>query len=379
MAFIIISGFKIGCNNRGTEALSYGALSFLKEYGYMNSSDELLNIQYVKRFWKKEYRTTTEIIRLQNQEIKRTIVYAPIWERYLFSISHVFLPFSVIGKVIKKIKLVAAINGGDGFSDIYGTKTFLRRLDDTLIAMYKGIPLILLPQTIGPFGNQTNKEIADKILSYANMVFVRDDKYCESLKVLNVQYELTKDLSAYMHPEPFDIMIEPNSIGINVSGLAYSNGFRSLSGQFDLYPKLVAKLIAAFQEKHTVYLIPHSYNYDNPEDNNDDYVACKDVYENLENKHNVVFIDKNLHSPHVKYVISKMSFFIGTRMHANFAAIYTGVPVFGLAYSYKFEGAFNNNGLNGEKQTSLINNISEDDIPNIISKIIHFYNEVKES
>lgn len=43
-----------------------------------------------------------------------------------------------------------------------------------------------------------------------------------------------------------------------------------------------------------------------------------------------------------------MSFFIGTRMHANFAAIYTGVPLFGLAYSYKFEGAFNANGLDGK-------------------------------
>lgn len=59
----------------------------------------------------------------------------------------------------------------------------------------------------------------------------------------------------------------------------------------------------------------------------------------LKDKTNVVFVDEDLISPRVKYVISKMSFFIGTRMHANFAAIFTNVPLFGLAYSYKFQGA----------------------------------------
>ena len=85
-------------------------------------------------------------------------------------------------------------------------------------------------------------------------------------------------------------------------------------------------------------------------------------------------MDKDLISPQVKYVISKMTFFIGTRMHANFAAIYSGVPVFGLAYSYKFEGAFNANGLNGKEQTAMINNIQEKDIDKIIEKIQLVYN-----
>ena len=70
-----------------------------------------------------------------------------------------------------------------------------------------------------------------------------------------------------------------------------------------------------------------------------------------------------------------MSFFIGTRMHANFAAIYTNVPLFGLAYSYKFEGAFNANGLDGTKQTVMINNIKESDIDSIIQKIDNVYHE----
>ena len=84
----------------------------------------------------------------------------------------------------------------------------------------------------------------------------------------------------------------------------------------------------------------------------------------------------DLISPKTKYVISKMSFFIGTRMHANFAAIFTKVPVFGLAYSYKFKGAFENNGILG--QTAMINNISKsqaDDIVKQIAEVFKKYNK----
>ena len=64
-----------------------------------------------------------------------------------------------------------------------------------------------------------------------------------------------------------------------------------------------------------------------------------------------------------------MKYFIGARMHANFAAIYTNVPVFGTAYSYKFQGAFDANGLDGNKQTAMVNNLKESDISSYIRKI----------
>lgn len=102
-------------------------------------------------------------------------------------------------------------------------------------------------------------------------------------------------------------------------------------------------------------------------------VACKAAYDKLKDKSNVIFVDKDLISPQVKYVISKMSFFIGTRMHANFASIYSGVPLFGLAYSYKFEGAFNANGLDGKNQTAMIIGIKEKDINGIIEKVEKTY------
>lgn len=375
--YLVISGFNIRDNNRGTAALSYGAVSFCAQKGYLNDGMELVNFVYVKKFWKQEYKNRSEEISSEGKTWRRHVLYVFELEKKLYDTFQILLPFTSFGKTVRKIKRVVAINGGDGFSDIYSTPTFLSRLTDTEIAMKENIPVIILPQTIGPFKERNNYDIAQRILTYAEAVYVRDDKFVRELAEMNVPFELTKDLSAFMQPEPFDIDIKSNAVGVNVSGLAYSNKFRTLAGQFDAYPELVDRIIRHFRDKgHVVYLIPHSYNYTHPETDNDDIVACKAAYDKLQDKKNVVFVDRDLTSPQIKYVISKMSFFIGTRMHANFAAIYTGVPLFGLAYSYKFEGAFNANGLDGKMQTAMINNIKYVDINRIVKKIKDVYEKL---
>ena len=372
--YVLISGFNTHDNNRGTAALGYGSISFCLRQGYLTRGQELICIKYVKKFWKKKYRNTIESYYVDGEKWDMHFIYVFFLFKFVYDKINVLLPFSKYRRIIKNIDIVAAINGGDGFSDIYNTQQFHNRLIDVKIAIKSKIPLIFLPQTIGPFSEKENYDYAMRILHYTQCVYVRDDKFIEELRKNHIKYYQTKDLSAYMAPEKWNIVIPPNSIGINVSGLCYSNSFLALSGQFDAYPLLIHQLICHYQEKGlSVFLIPHSYCYKTPEPNNDDMIACRLVYNGLKDKTNVFFIDKDLSSPQVKYVISKMSFFIGTRMHANFAAIYTQVPVFGLAYSYKFAGAFDANGLDGDKQTVLINNISCEDIDGIINKIDEFY------
>jgi len=373
--FIIISGLNLNDNNRGTAALGYGAIQFLIDKGYLQDNQILLNIKVFRNPFKRVNRICkTDIIEINGVKWKFLSINVFFIELLLYRKIGLSLPFTLFGKTIKQISMVAAINGGDGFSDIYNTKTFLSRLFETKIAMAGHIPLILLPQTLGPFKSDYNRSIANKILRYSYKIYIRDFQFARELDSMGLHYEFTKDLSFYMRPCPFTIDICDNSIGLNVSGLAYFNNFRDLSGQFCLYPKLIEQIIIHFKNKgRTIYLIPHSYNYKTPEINNDDLAACRLVYSNLIDKSNVVLVDNDLISPQVKYIISRMGFFIGTRMHANFAAIYTNVPVFGLAYSYKFKGAFNANGLDGNNQTVMINNINEGDIPKIIDKIELFY------
>lgn len=380
--YVFISGFAPRDNNRGTAALGYGAISFMFDRGMVVEGQKLINVRECRTLGLLKWvlyhflGKNKTIIEIDGKKWKYCVYPYYLLEKKLvnnrlFPLKK-YMPSNIIAK---KISLVAAINGGDGFSDIYGTTIFKNRLDGINFAMVHRLPLVILPQTIGPF---TEKEClcqATDILKYASNVYVRDECFTKELDGMGVEYELTNDLSFYMKPETWDISIDTdNAVGVNVSGLAWDNKFHTLAGQFDNYQLLMKSVVKLFQKKQkTVYLISHSYNYQNPELYNDDLKAARELYNSLEDKNNVVLIDKDLISPQVKYVISRMSFFVGTRMHANFAAIFSKVPLFGLAYSYKFKGAFENNGI--FNRTADINNINATEVDVIINKIDKAYME----
>ena len=375
--YVDISGFNINYANRGNSALSYGTINFLLQKGLLKKGQELVKYIPYKNYLKlSHYFPQKEEVLIMNE--KWVINYVPVFivERFLLLKWHIVLPFTVFGRFVHQTEYEAADYGGDGFSDIYGDTLFMSRLSQTFLLKNAKVPLILLPMTIGPFKKDYNYRIAKEILLYASKIYVRDDRYVDQLKDIGVEFEQEKDLSAYMIPEEWDFHAEKNSVGINVSGLAYSNRFPNLEGQFDSYPELIDSLICHFLNIGChVYLIPHSYNFYHPEENNDDMVACRMAYERQKGNRNVTLLDMDLTSPRVKYVISQMFFFIGTRMHANFAAIFTNTPVFGLAYSYKFEGAFLANGIDPIEHTQMINYLPSNKIDDVIRKIDLCYNK----
>ena len=369
----ILSDFNIRSNNRGTAALGYGAISFLLEKGYIDETDEIINYKFYHNPFRKRPNHSDEELDINGKKWRRHTVYVWNIEKLLLKYKIHFIN-TKFKNTIKRLKLVAALNGGDGLTDIYGDKLLESRLPEMNFAIDLNVPFIVMPQTIGPFINDINKTKVNNLLKKAKSVYVRDTNYVVELEKNNIEYEETNDLSYYMQPLSFSIDIQKPCVGINISGLTFSNQFGNLAGQFDAYPKLMKELVKRFQGKGChVYIIPHSYNVNRPERNNDDMEASKLFYDSLKNKTNVYFIDRDLISPQVKYLISQMDFFIGTRMHANFAAIFTKTPVFGLAYSYKFKGAFENNGI--FNRTCEINNVTEKDIEKIVSLIIHAYNE----
>ena len=118
---------------------------------------------------------------------------------------------------------------------------------------------------------------------------------------------------------------------------------------------------------YKILLIPHTYNAENPECA-DDLTAIKEIAAQIGSE-SISIIDKNYTAPQLKYIISKCDFFIGSRMHSNFAALSTSTPVVGLGYSYKFQGGFEMFGI--PECALLVKNIEKNDIPEIISNIIN--------
>ena len=371
--YVILSDFNVRSNNRGTAALGYGALAFLQSKGYIDDGFEIVKIRFHRYPWSKIPKEKVSELDINGKKWKLHELSVWALERYLYRF-RLHFHNTLYRRIISNVRIVAAINGGDGLTDLYGNKLLDSRLPEMKLAIESRIPFIVMPQTIGPFLDPANKERILSILGKAQKIYVRDTNFVKELEDKGLQYEVDNDLSYYMQPEPVDIEIKHPCVGVNVSGLAYSNRFGNLAGEFDCYPALMEGIVRMFQSKGcNVYIIPHSYNTERIEANNDDMEASKQFYDGLTEKENVFFVDRNLISPQIKYLISRMDFFIGTRMHANFAAIFTGTPVFGLAYSYKFKGAFERNGI--YNRVALINNLKESDISGVLSQIESAYND----
>jgi len=365
--YAILSDFNIRSNNRGTAALGYGAISFLLKNGYIDDDFEIVKFSFYRNPFRRHSKDIVESLDINGKKWKYHNIQVWKVERLLYKYKLLFFN-TFFKRTIKNVKIVAALNGGDGLTDLYGDILLNSRLPEINLAIELNIPFIIMPQTIGPFLNEDNKNRIISLLKKADKIYVRDDNFIDELNKHNLPYTKTKDLSYFMKPQPFEIEIKKPCVGINVSGLAYSNKFGNLAGQFDNYPQIIIELIKRFQERnYNIYIIPHSYNVNKPEVNNDDMESSKQFYDSLYNKKGVYFVERDLISPQLKYLISQMDFFVGTRMHANFAAIFTNTPAFGLAYSYKFKSAFENNGI--FNRTIDINNVSSFDVNKVVETI----------
>lgn len=363
MEKVFFAGGNFKSTNRGVQALAYGGVEFIyKKIG----NDTTVTMCYFAKKRKQDYEIT-------NIDQENKIVYAKHYNYFDIIIAffelrlHKLLKqklFNKLSKDIKEVKYFFNINGGDSCSDIYGFKQYFIFILPSLFALSLNVKHVLLPQTFGPFKNTFIKFFSKEILKNSE-VYIRDNEFVETLKDWNISYHEEVDVSFYMMPQKPEkkIDIKPNSIGINISGLAYYNRYGELSGHFDNYKPLIFEIIKFFQNTDKqIYLVPHTYGWgENSPRSSDDLTAIKAIYNELENKKAISIIDYELTAPELKYIISQFSFLIGTRMHACFAGIFTGVNTFGLAYSYKFKGSFKRFGL--ENNFHNINYLDKKDIP----------------
>jgi polysaccharide pyruvyl transferase WcaK-like protein len=238
------------------------------------------------------------------------------------------------------------IGAGDSFADIYPDKRFAYIMATKAIPIMAGTPLILSPQTIGPFTRQPHSWAAAWACRKAKVVFARDPLSMAVLQklaptanarqVIDVAFALPFD-------RPAKVPGGPIKVGLNVSGLLMSGGY-SGSNQYGLgfdYPAMTRSLITAFTAMPGVelHLVPHVIAPDMPRD--DDGAACDALKAEFPQVHRIA----NFPSPSAaKSCIAGLDFLIGARMHATIAAYSAGIPVVPISYSRKFEGLYG--GLN---------------------------------
>jgi polysaccharide pyruvyl transferase WcaK-like protein len=251
------------------------------------------------------------------------------------------------------------ISGGDSFTDLYGPRVFANVCLPKRMALENNKPLILLPQTYGPFSDPKAREEARKICLGASMAWARDERSMQYLQDLvgpdfdperhlvgvDVAFSLPSKEPAL--PEEFKEWLlnrDCAKIGVNVSGLVY-NRPEEAKAKFSLkadYRAIVHTFIRRIlaDTECDVLLVPHVFaekgHYESDVD------ACESVLANLgESARNRVRIASGIKDPReAKWIIAKLDWFCGTRMHSTIAALSSGVPAAAIAYSPKTAGVF---------------------------------------
>lgn len=233
--------------------------------------------------------------------------------------------------ILKKCNLVIDLTQGDSFSDIYGKDRFYKWSVIKQKIEHMGVPLILGPQTYGPFTDEKVREFAKQIIEHATLVISRDEssgrhvmEFCKKNIIVGT------DLAFRLPYDKLSIQSNKIKIGINPSGLLGkkkndpSSLQEKISVDYDLY---ISDLIAwLLREKiYEVHLIPHVGNEAN---------ECFGGFEG-------VIYHGEFSSPiDAKGIISSMDVFIGARMHATIAAFSSGIATIPTAYSMKFASVF---------------------------------------
>ncbi len=247
-------------------------------------------------------------------------------------------------RIFRDADMVVDIGGGDSFSDIYGAKRLTRLLLLKYLALIARRPLVLAPQTMGPFARSIWAKLARPAIRRSSILATRDRLSTEYLQRLGVDRDIIEasDVALKLPYEPAENRPGgPVRIGLNVSGLLMNGGYTG-GNQFGLsmdYPALMRELIARFQNHDDgceVHLVPHVISFERGAVE-DDYQASIDLAAEFDG----VVVAPAFSSPsEAKSYISGMDFFMGARMHACIAAFSSGVPVVPMAYSRKFAGLF---------------------------------------
>ncbi|PIE64986.1 MAG: hypothetical protein CSA26_05725 [Desulfobacterales bacterium] len=262
-------------------------------------------------------------------------------------------------KTIISSDAVLDISGGDSFSDIYGIRRFNTIILPKKIALENNCPLVLLPQTYGPFNSRKAFNVASKIVKGARLAWARDWRSFQVLKkLLGSSFDPGKHKCGVdvafglpaVKPQRVDKQLasfldsDKECIGINISGLIYNNPAMAKK-DFNFianYNKVVFSLIRYFLKETECNICLVSHVITPVGHFESDLDACMKVFEALsaQEKKRVHVVQAFDNPCEVKWVIGQLDWFCGTRMHAAIAALSSGVPTAAISYSPKTIGVF---------------------------------------
>jgi polysaccharide pyruvyl transferase WcaK-like protein len=240
------------------------------------------------------------------------------------------------------------ISGGDSFATIYGDARFRFMVSTKKLALELGVPLVLMPQTYGPY-HELALPTVSRLVRGATQAWARDRQSRSLLEGIRPDAGLSSDVAFTLPFErpPADASRDDGPIGFNLSGLVTGgNGSSQFGISLDIateFESMLARLAAESGGRPLLPVVHVLANRGTADSDADVQLRIRErlVARGLEVL--PVFTPKS--AIEAKSRIARCSFFVGIRMHACIAALSSLTPVVGLAYSLKTGPVFDTVGV----------------------------------
>ena len=226
---------------------------------------------------------------------------------------------------VRTFDVVVDTRAGDSFADIYGMRRHLTMSLMHQAALRARVPVVLGPQTVGPFSTRRSRVLAAQTARTARLVMARDDRSQLTATDLQARSVLLTTDVVFALPIPTPSRIRRDVL-LNVSGLLWGpNPHVDHISYQGVVREVLERLLEQGRE---ISLLAHVL--DSPIDDNDVPVVRSIAAEyGIE-----AVVPRDLSD--VRAIAASASALIGSRMHACLNAISVGTPAVSLAYSRKF-------------------------------------------
>lgn len=227
---------------------------------------------------------------------------------------------------LRGFDVIVDTRAGDSFADLYGLRRLTMMSAIAECAAQAGTPVVLGPQTIGPFQTRRGRLLARHSLRRARLAMSRDSASARYAEKLGHPVDTLATDVVFALPQP--AVARSRDVILNISGLLWNgNPHVDSTGYRQTITELVQRLKADGRE---ISLLAHVL--DSPSPDNDVPAVREFAQQNLPDAE--VIVPTGLDE--VRDVVASGRLVIASRMHACLNALSVGTPAVPLAYSRKF-------------------------------------------
>ena len=229
---------------------------------------------------------------------------------------------------------------GYALSSQMGFDSSLLYMLNIAVAKKWGIPMYLLPQSIGPFDYSLPKQLflnplLELYLPYPEVVCAREKAGVESLRKYT-HNNVSNEFDLVLQAEQYDLenvyAEEPDLERKEVADGAVaivpnSKVFERMDETefYALYEGVISKLLS---EGHTVYVFRHSV---------EDLDLCQGIKSLYPDDERVVLFEDDLNAIELEHVIDQCQFLVGSRYHSLIHSYKNHVPVLAIGWATKYK------------------------------------------